>query len=177
MRKLSIKSLWQASGRTGEIAWLNLNSLRWDPFFELVKAAGPQPKTSKLKFTAFVSGIDLYLDWFIDLGDYFVIGERYLYTEDDAQWFIQALQASTSARTAINTFVKALLPGPAGAVKYRQFAVKCLPAEATAGGFRPGAINTLLSAMPGEIAVHVSLLVLSCSRIRTADITHPDNRA
>lgn len=109
-----------------------------------------------MKFTAFVAGVDVYLDWFIDFGDMLVIGERYLFTDDDAPWLIPALQASQGARTAINTYVKALLPGPAGAAKYQQVAVKSLPADATAGGVRPGAINMLVSSMPGEFAVHVS---------------------
>jgi hypothetical protein len=37
-RKLAVKSLWQAAGRSGEVAYLSYMRLRWDPHFKCVHA-------------------------------------------------------------------------------------------------------------------------------------------
>ena len=58
----------------------------------------------------------------------------------------------------MGAYVNALLPvSKGGAQKYAEFAMsEDFPADATAGGFRPGACNELACHMPAEIAVHVT---------------------
>ena len=50
--------------------------------------------------------------------------------------------------------VKALIPGAAGAAKYKEFAVPDLPTTANGAGIRPGACNMLSACMPAELAAH-----------------------
>ena len=41
-------------------------------------------------------------------------------------------------------------------MRFRTVASKKVPADITAGGFRPGALNSMLSAMPYELAAQCS---------------------
>lgn len=62
VRKLTIKMLTQAAGRTSEVAWLALSGMSWDAHFNCVVVLVPQSKTSKIKYIAFCAGVDRHSD-------------------------------------------------------------------------------------------------------------------
>ena len=55
-KKFSILTTRQSSGRSSEISWVLLESLKWDPCFKQVTAELLQVKVSKTKLFPFVAG-------------------------------------------------------------------------------------------------------------------------
>lgn len=151
VRKLTIKMLIQAAGRTSEVAWLTTSGMSWDDHFHCVVVAVPQSKVSKVKFIAFCAGVDRHSDFFVDLGDKLALEKRPIFDEDDVAWLVPELQYTENPGATVGSFVKHMLPGES--VKYATVAVKELPPGASAGGFRPGACNMLSEVMPNDLVV------------------------
>ena len=68
-RKLSVLSLWQVAGRSGEIATLSYNKLELDEHFKCVFVEVNQVKTTKTKKVVFSAGAHRHLYWFTAFGD------------------------------------------------------------------------------------------------------------
>jgi hypothetical protein len=117
----------------------------------------PQSKPSKLKFVTFPAGDDRHADWLIDFGDNLVFQSRTVdhmnmaHANGATAWLLPDLQGGNPG-TKIAGYIKGMAPG--GLVHYAPFSVKSLPPDPTAAGIRPGAADTLASAVPAELAVH-----------------------
>ena len=74
------------------------------------------------------------------------------FAEGEAAWLCPSLHGDNSG-TKISNFIKALIKGPDGAVKYRDVAVSSLPADPSAAGIRHGAADLLACSVPAELAV------------------------
>ena len=75
-RKLGIKTLWRACGRSGEPAALALGNMQWQQLFTCASIESPQSKPSKLKYILFPAGACRYSDWTLDFGDNLVYQSR-----------------------------------------------------------------------------------------------------
>ncbi len=84
-------------GSSGEIAYLDWGSMKWDRFNQCVYAEWLQLKTTKAKIAAFVAGFDCHICWFLRLGDFLilcdVVGSS---TPSDVPWVFADLQMCKS---------------------------------------------------------------------------------
>jgi hypothetical protein len=96
-RAFAVTCLWAAVGRSGEIAYLDWGSMKWDRFNQCVYAEWFQLKTTKAKIAAFVAGFDRHICWFLRLGDFLilcdVVGSS---TPSDVAWVFADLQMRKS---------------------------------------------------------------------------------
>ncbi len=137
-----------------QIAWIVIENMEYDPFFQQVFADMPQSKTSKTKIAVFGAGADSYSCWYVAFGDHLTLMRRPVYDEDSPNWFFPSLRGSQSPGQTVGSFIKQLLPrSKGGAARFEKFAVDEIPQNASAGGARPGVCNTLASCMPAELAV------------------------
>ncbi|KAJ1448617.1 hypothetical protein M885DRAFT_574053 [Pelagophyceae sp. CCMP2097] len=140
-RKAAILNLYLVAGRSGELGWLNWDSLEWDPYFRVVCGDMPQTKVPKTKKIAFVAGACRELCFFLAFGDTLVMMHP-------------ALHDAKSPGTMLGKFFKALQPRErGGAEKYAAVAVDQLPPNPSAGGIRLGVCNELFCRMPVELVV------------------------
>jgi hypothetical protein len=79
---LALKMTTQSAGRSAEVAWLTVESLRWDRHLRICPGVIPQSKTSKPKMAAFLAGVDRHHCFFIDLGDHLALEDRPVYDPD-----------------------------------------------------------------------------------------------
>ncbi|KAJ1448010.1 hypothetical protein M885DRAFT_623834, partial [Pelagophyceae sp. CCMP2097] len=141
-RKAAILNLYLVAGRSGELGWLNLDSLEWGPYFRVACRDIPQTKVSKTKKIAFVAGACRELRFFLAFGDTLVMVPQPTYDDED------------EPGTMLGKFFKALQPRErGGAEKYAAVAVDQLPPNPSAGGIRPGVCNELFCRMPVELVV------------------------
>jgi GGDEF domain-containing protein len=155
-RKAAILNLYLVAGRSGELGWLNWDSLEWDPYFRVVCGDMPQTKVSKTKKIAFVAGACRELCFFLAFGDTLVMVPQPTYDDEDGKttWMHPALHDAKSPGTMLGKFFKALQPRErGGAEKYAAVAVDQLPPNPSAGGIRPGVCNELFCRMPVELVV------------------------
>ena len=57
-RKVTIKTAWQASGRSAEPAGMHWDAVEYDHYFKCAFFEVPQTKVAKLKLIALVAGVD-----------------------------------------------------------------------------------------------------------------------
>lgn len=148
-RKFAILCTWQAAGRAGEMGYLPLSALSWDPFYNCIIADLPQSKKSVVKRVMFVSGAEEFSDFFVAFGDILIM-DPYTVVEDEVTWAVQALRATKKPGTKLGTFIKALADGNG---EFEKYVVDILPDNPAAGGLRHGAVELLCSSMPAEFVV------------------------
>ena len=159
-RKLSVLSLWQVAGRSGEIATLSYNKLEWDEHFKCVFVEVNQLKTTKTKKVVFSAGAHRHLCWFTAFGDR-LCSESVSDKKPDeigTTWLFPDLCDLYSPGTKIGDYIKALLPsaGKAKCYALKDYAVKTLPVDINAASIRRGCCNTLHSEMPEAFAIAVT---------------------
>ena len=140
-RKLAIKTLWRAAGRAGEPANLSYEGMRWNALYKSPTIESPQLKASKLKLVIFLPGADRHSDWIIDYADNLCLDRGLThYDPEQKTWLLPELGGSeaTGAATRLSNYVRGLQPAgrPGALKKYEDHAVKDLPPNPTAGGFR-----------------------------------------
>ena len=135
------------------MAAVNFEGSEWDPYFTAVFSEVGQTKNAKIKIACFVAGKDQYCCFFTCLGDLFALDEEFARNADDTTlWMHPALQASHKPGTKLGEWIKALLAFAHGGARGFDD-VPSLPHDASAGGFRAGVCNTVVSKTPTEIAV------------------------
>ena len=154
-RRSALATAMMSCGRSGETAWLHLDSLECDPYMNAVYASCMQSKTSKTKVIALVCGSSRNYCWFDALGARMAMcPPEQQHDQDQADWLHPELQDVKQPNTKLGTYLKHLRPGAAGT--YAKYAVKDLPPTATAGGIRAGCITCLSQCMPQEHVAMVS---------------------
>ena len=119
------------------------------------------------KLSTMVAGARRGRCWFLNMGDYLAMRPDRLFDPDVPRWLLPDLQLrGSSAGQVMGKYVKDLRPvGGADAYKHVIPQMKFhVPNTGNAGGFRPGACNTLLSSMPVEIAVHSTGHISDCAK-------------
>eukprot|EP00966_Prymnesium_polylepis_P161123 3723381-Prymnesium_polylepis.1 len=115
MRAFSVETLWRAGGRGGETAYMHLDGLEWDPFYDCPYAEIAQTKTSKVKKVAFVAGVDRRHCWFLKLGDYLALrGHKFMHTPGEALWLFPELHDVASASKKLGDYITAVMPKDRG---------------------------------------------------------------
>jgi len=157
-RKLVLMSVYYIAGRAGEMTWVTLDALEYDPYFEMLFAEVPQEKTSKLKYAAFPAGVNRHCCFFLALGDDLALTRRNPFVQGETMWLLTEVpRGGSSAGTKMTAIMKALLPrGRGGAAKYQNVAVASLRDDICAAGLRTGASNSLCSRMPADFVVHAT---------------------
>ena len=152
-KKFSILATRQSSGRSSEISWVLLQSLKWDPCFKQVIAKLPQVKVSKAKLFPFVAGTNRHCCFFTCMGDLLTLNTKKFHVPPDQEphWLFPWLKSLERPGTKIGRMLKACQPVQTDRTKLR--VVKSLPVDATAQGIRKGAVNQLAAVMPGEFAI------------------------
>ena len=158
-RKLSIKTLWAAAGRSGEPAHLSLKTMSWNALHDAPVIESFQSKPGKLKFVVIIAAANRHASWLLDFGDSLTFDHGMAsYTEGEQFWLLPDLGGAANAGTKLNNYIKALQPAgrPGALKKYSDIGcdVPSLPIQSTAAGVRPGAAETLCMATPAEYAVH-----------------------
>ena len=158
-QKLSIKTLWVSSGRSGEPAHLSLNGLSWNVLHDAGVIESFQSKPGKMKYVLLLAGKTRHSSWALDFGDMLIFDHGMAtYTEGEQFWLLPDLGGASNAGTKLSNYIRALQPeGRPGSLK-RYWEIGCdvpsLPIQSTAAGVRPGACETLCMATPAEYAVH-----------------------
>eukprot|EP00966_Prymnesium_polylepis_P146293 3379125-Prymnesium_polylepis.1 len=159
-RKFALLTLQRAAGRSAETAWLTWDGLKWDSYFGHAFGEWPQPKGSKVKLAAFGAGRTRHSDWFLHLGDFFIMqADRQIYSATGPAWVFPKLQKTKSPGTTVGNYIRDLQPaarGGADAYQDKLFVLPQLPPSANAGGIRPGVCNMLNAAMPADFAVNTT---------------------
>ena len=137
-RKFSLKTLWQAAGRSSEVAWTTVDGMQWDDHFKCVIIEVPQGKAGKVKLIMLLVGLTAHDCWFIDFADYLAIGPRLLHDDDGANWLMPHLQDRATPARVLGRYVKEVFE------------------HLSAGGVRPGAANVLCAKMPAELVVQAT---------------------
>ena len=142
MRKLATLSCQQSGGRGSEPGRLREGSLEYDSHFLLTCCDVMQTKNAKLKKICFMTGATKYNDWPLAFGDHLALQKQsQIFEEGVAWWIFPDLSVVSSVTKKISVWIK-------------EAAGEGL--NATAGGIRPGAANTLAAVMPTEIAVQTT---------------------
>lgn len=157
---MSVLSLWQVAGRSGEIATLSYNKLEWDEHFKCVFVEVNQVKTTKTKKVVFSAGAQRHLCWFTAFGDR-LCSESVSDKKPDeigTTWLFSDLCDLYSPGSKIGDYIKALLPtaGKAKCNALKDYAVETLPADINAASIWRGCCNTLHSKMPEAFAIAVT---------------------
>ena len=118
----------------------------------------PQSKPSKLKFSAFVAGFVRHLCFFMGLGDALVLSPYVTaYNPDSVGYLCPDLQTTSSPGTKMGSYVRSVMGRDRGGTeKMDSLKVPELPDGSSAGGFRPGACNSLAAAMEAEKAIRTT---------------------
>ena len=160
-RCFSLVGAQQCAGRSGELAWIVTDNLEWDSHYTCAIAELPMSKPSKMKYVAFVAGVNRYVCFFTALGDSLALSNNWLTISDDpddADWLFKDLRSTQTPGVKLGTYMKQLMPSVAGGPqsKYQHVSVSGLPHDVSGGGIRPGACNHLASCMPAEVAIHTT---------------------
>ena len=156
-RKFAIKSGWRCCGRTNEPSFLNYDSLKHDKNIGAPVIESIQSKSSKVKLSIFVAGVDRHSCWLLDFGDALVFDHgKNVYNNGEPCWLHPDLQSGAGSK--LTAYVKAIqATGKQGALqRYAEVAIDSLPPDPTAAGLRPGACDTIAMYVPAEIAVHTT---------------------
>jgi hypothetical protein len=136
-----------------QAAWVVVDGLEWDSYFQCVFAQVPQLKTSKVRMVALTAGVNRKCCWVTDFGDYLATRPpRHVWDPTKPDWLVPELRKTDTPGTTIGSFLKAL-EVDTGATRYQHVAVPDLPPGCTAGGIRPGGCNMLGAHLPAELAV------------------------
>jgi hypothetical protein len=131
--------------------------MSYERLHNMVVSASPQSKKSQMKNIARVSAATRYLDFPLQLCDVVILAGAGGF---DGEWLHPILRSgSASYGTVVGSYIKAVqIEGRKGALKrYAPFVKKVcsssrsLPDNVSAGGIRPGAINSMLTKMPAQI--------------------------
>ena len=158
-RKLAIKTLWGAAGRSGEPSHLSVKCIKWDVLHDCPVIESFQSKPGKMKYVVLVAAKTRHASWALDFGDALTADHgNATYTEDENFWLLPDLGGTANAGTKLSNYIRALQPdGRPGSLK-KYSAIGCdvpsLPLQSTAAGIRPGAAESLCMATPAEYAVH-----------------------
>ena len=159
-RKVTIKTAWQASGRSAEPAGMHWDAVEYDHYFKCAFFEVPQTKVAKLKLIALVAGVDRHSCWLLDMGDFLITAPPLTdrkYQFDEACWMFPSLHTVSNPGEKIGSYIKALQPRDRGGnEEYKGVAVDILPPAPSAAGIRPGACNVLATGMPAEFVVHTT---------------------
>lgn len=152
-----MKSLRQAAGRSGEVAYLTYERLRWDPKFQCVQGEFAQIKSVKVKIAAFVAGATRHDCWFVDMFDMLATNRLPVHDPELPTWVFPELHRmdSASAGGALGDYIRCVMPPDrTGAKQVRGIDVvaQSLPDKANAAGVRVGAANELFATMPDAFA-------------------------
>jgi hypothetical protein len=169
-RKLAVKTLWYSAGRSSEPSFMMYDGLRWNVLHNTAVIESYQSKPNKLKFVAFVAGVDRHSDWLIDLGDHLILDYGGTVYQPGQKAALLPDLDGTGAGTKLSNYIKGVQPdGRPGSLKaYSEVkggGAASLPPQPTAAGVRPGAADTLACAVPAELGVHNTghdLTGLSC---------------
>jgi len=140
------------------LGWILLDDVEWDPHYGQVFVELPQNKVSKIKLVAFVVGVDRHTCFFTALGDVLTLTPHAFRRRsvDDVLYLHQILSDNKKKGGKLGTFIKQLIPSETSTGRYAKWAVKSLPRDTAAGGFRPGAINECCSSIPVDFVVHTT---------------------
>ena len=116
-------------------------------------------QVGKVKQVALVAGVDEELCWFTAFGQALALDpSRVKYNPDSETWMFPEIHRVKQPGPKLGGYVSDLLPRAlGGAAGYQHVADKegrQLPSDASAAGFRAGAVNTLVSRCCLESAVH-----------------------
>ena len=81
-RKMIVCSVIQGGCRAGELAFVLVEDMRWDPHFKVVQAKSSMVKVSKNKIISFMAGIDRHWCWFRQWADAMVMNKRAQFAGD-----------------------------------------------------------------------------------------------
>lgn len=145
LRALAILIALLSAGRSSEPAWASFERMEFDANFDCAFLEVWQTKVSKVKLVALPPGATRHECFALLLGDHLCFGRPLPQDSDDrldmdiVDWVIPELHHTRSPGTALGVWMKALLPGAAGAKHYQSVAIRDLPSDVCAGGIRPGA--------------------------------------
>jgi hypothetical protein len=146
-RYLAILMTRLMGGRSGEVAFMATSSVRWDREAGMATVWCNQRKKNKAKLVVLGAGSDSALSWFSAVGN--VLTVQAAATDDADPLFLctphlrDVGQPGTLVGRWMKEAAEALPPGT-------------VTENPTAGGIRPGVINSLLQEMPVEFIVAVT---------------------
>ena len=125
-RKLAIKTLWVAAGRSSEPAALSLRTMSWNALHDAPVIESFQSKPGKLKFVVLIAAPNRHASWLLDFGDCLTFDHGMAsYTEGEQFWLLPDLGGAANAGTKLSNYVKALQPaGRLGALK-KYYSIGC----------------------------------------------------
>lgn len=148
-RKMIICSVTQGGCRAGELSFILVKDMRWDPHFKVVEAKSPMVKVSKNKIISFMAGVNRSWCWFLHWADSMVMNKRAQFAdefdEDEApiptpHFLIPSLQSAVDSSTKITAIIRDTCAGEEGGSKrYDKVRVKISAQRPSASGLRHGA--------------------------------------
>ena len=156
--KATLRSVWAAVGRSGEIGWSNWDGVEWDILFEACFMEVYQAKTSKMKLICLCCGADRHSCWFLDMADYIASNPIPVYHATQPAWLFPSLQGIASPGKKVGNYIGNLLPPQRGGkAAFREYAVDDIPDGHNGSAcIRPGGCITLTTYMPTETVVQCS---------------------